>query len=505
MTVTLKPHQEEVLNRLESGKVLRGGVGSGKTITALAWAYTKVMGAELGNMSSIKTPMDILVITTAKKRDKMDWEEDAAKFAISTHEGVGIPGVNLVVDSWNNIQKYKDVKNQIFIADEQRAVGSGKWSKAFIKIAKNNHWLLLSATPGDTWVDYIPLFVANGFYKNKTEFIQEHVVMNNYGPYPKIDRYVNTGRLMRHKRAVLVEMPYVSHATRHINWVEADYDADVMRTVMRKRWHVFEKRPIKDAGELFRVMRKVANLDPSRIDHVRALLKKHPKLIVFYSFDYELEELRKIAGYWTDEEGEGEEYVDLSRGARVLSAKVVGKNFTDDQVYVGRPSKWGNPFVIGKDGDRKEVIEKYRHYIQNSPLMADLDELRGKDLVCWCAPEPCHADILLELANPKIEVAEYNGHKHQEIPDSESWVYLVQYTAGAEGWNCIETDAMCFYSLQYSYKIFEQCQGRIDRMNTPFYDLYYYVIRSNSVIDRMIWKSLVKKEDFNERKALAGM
>jgi len=77
-----------------------------------------------------------------------------------------------------------------------------------------------------------------------------------------------------------------------------------------------------------------------------------------------------------------------------------------DAVYVGRPSKWGNPYIIGRDGTRKEVIKKYRLYLNHLIdagfiLTFNVDELRGKDLVCWCSPLPCHADILLELANGK--------------------------------------------------------------------------------------------------------
>lgn len=69
-------------------------------------------------------------------------------------------------------------------------------------------------------------------------------------------------------------------------------------------------------------------------------------------------------------------------------------------VYVGRPSKWGNPYYIGRDGNRQEVIQKYREWILLQPnLMNDIHELKGKDLVCFCAPESCHAEVLLELAN----------------------------------------------------------------------------------------------------------
>jgi len=83
---------------------------------------------------------------------------------------------------------------------------------------------------------------------------------------------------------------------------------------------------------------------------------------------------------------------------RVLNQRIDG--MPRNGVYVGRPSRWGSPFVIGRDGDRAEVIRKYEEYLRSrQDLMAQLQELRGKDLVCWCAPLPCHADVLLRLAN----------------------------------------------------------------------------------------------------------
>lgn len=88
------------------------------------------------------------------------------------------------------------------------------------------------------------------------------------------------------------------------------------------------------------------------------------------------------------------------KASRVLNAKRVGKNPAPDRVYVGRPSKWGNPFVIGRDGTRDDVISKYRSWVtRQASLLGSLHELRGKNLVCWCSPEACHADVLLKLAN----------------------------------------------------------------------------------------------------------
>lgn len=390
----LYSHQQKAVDELHNGSILWGGVGTGKTITALWYYFTKVCGGVPGDFGSMRTPITLYVITTAKKRDALDWQRDAAMLGIGGEMDASIPGTNIVVDSWNNIGKYKEVRDAFFVFDEQRLVGSGAWTKAFIKIAEHNRWILLSATPGDTWLDYIPVFVANGFYKNRSEFKREHVVYNTYSKFPKVDHYVNVGKLVRLRNSILVHMPYERHTARHIEDVIVDYDIEQFERVVKRRWHVFEERPLRDVAELFVVMRKCVNLHPSRLKKVQALMKKHPRLIVFYNFDYELDVLRSLASSTT--------------------------------------------------------------------------------------------------------LAEWNGHKHQEVPQSEEWVYLVQYQAGAEGWNCVATDAMCFYSLTYSYKLFHQSQGRIDRLNTPYTDLWYYVLVSESLIDRAIRKALKAKKSFNE-------
>lgn len=398
----LGEHQLKAIREMHNGCILTGGVGTGKTRTALVYFYVKIAKGKLklngvGDWEPPQKPTNLYVITTAKKRDDLDWEGEAAKMAISTNPDLGIGGINMVVDSWNNIGKYEGVRDAFFVFDEQRLVGSGAWVKAFIKIAKQNQWILLSATPGDSWMDYVPVFVANGFYKNRTEFQRAHVVYNTFTKFPKVDRYIGTRHLESLRGRLLVEMPYERHTTRHLKYVPVQFDQELYDRVVKQRWDIFNDKPLKDVSQMFVAMRRVVNNDVSRLGAVLEILESHPKLIIFYNYDYELETLRTLT-------------------------------------------------AIG------------------------------------------------------IHTAEWNGHKHQPIPEGDRWVYLVQYTAGAEGWNCVSTDAIAYWSLNYSYKVFEQSQGRIDRLNTPFKDLWYYVLKSNSDIDMAILRSLGSKKDFNERK-----
>ena len=379
----LYPHQADAVEKLGKGKILYGGVGTGKTITSLAY-YVKR-----------EAPKNIYVITTAKKRDSMDWQEDAAKLGIGTERNGTLHGT-LTVDSWNNIPKYIDIQNSFFIFDEQRLVGGGSWVKAFYKIAANNRWILLSATPGDVWMDYVPVFVANGLYKNQTQFKLEHVVYAPRSPYPKILRYLDERTLEKHRNMLLVEMPYFSHTQRHVQFTDVDYDLELLKKVWKDRWNPYEDQPITDIGELFRLGRRVLAEDPARLEFIREQLVEHPKIVIYYNFNYELAILRELY----HDEG--------------------------------------------------------------------------------------------------VEVGEWNGSRKTAIPDSDSWVYLVQYTAGAEGWNCQETDTMIFYSMSYSYKTFEQSQGRIDRLDTPFTDLYYYVLKTDTSLENGILDILGKKQNFNE-------
>lgn len=386
---------------MHNGCVLKGGVGTGKSRSALVYYYVKEVGGEIelngrGVWKSPSDPKDLYIITTAKKRESLDWDAELPPFGLSS-DGTSVDSyVKVKIDSWNNVHKYQGIKGAFFIFDEQRLVGSGAWVKAFLKISSENHWIVLSATPGDTWMDYAPIFIANGFYKNRTEFIRRHVVYNNFSPFPKIDHYVEEALLESYRRRVLVEMPYSRGTTRHISSVIVGYDREKFDLVMKKRWNFYEDRPVKDIQEMFRLMRKVVNTDLGRYSALMELMETHPRIIVFYNFNYELDILRTIA------------------------------------------------------------------------------------------------------TSTHTIFSEWNGHKHQEVPESEKWLYFVQYTAGAEGWNCVSTNVIVFWSLNYSYKVNEQARGRIDRMNTEYTDLYYYILRSNSPIDNAISKAIARKKNFNE-------
>lgn len=401
MAIPLYDYQLDAIKRMKNGCILCGGVGSGKSRTSLAYYYLK-QGGEVVPKDYIPmtNPKDLYIITTARKRDTLEWEGELSPFLLSPNPEVNYYKNTIVIDSWNNIKKYANVTGAFFIFDEQRVVGSGAWVKAFLKIAKRNEWILLSATPGDTWSDYIPVFVANGFYKNKTEFITEHVVYSRFSKFPKIDRYLGTGKLLRLRNDILIDMDFKRQTISHHDDAYVKYDIEKYKTAMRTRWDPYKNEPIQQASGLCYVLRRVVNEDDSRQIMLMEIFENHPKLIVFYNFDYELDILKGL--------------------------------------YYGE----------------------------------------------------------------KVEIAEWNGHKHQPIPTSKSWVYLVQYTAGCEGWNCVATDTIVFYSQNYSYKVMQQAAGRIDRLNTPFKDLYYYHLKTRSGIDLAISKALSEKKQFNEKRWL---
>ena len=396
--IELYDHQKLAVEKLKTGSVLVGGVGSGKSITALAY-YAK---------KNPEKKKPLYIITTARKRDTLEWDKEIIPFDIP----------NYVVDSWNNIAKYKDVQDAFFIFDEQRVVGNGTWVKSFLHIAlwtfteirkdpldpdktiktlHFNDWILLSATPGDTWMDYVPVFIANGYFKNRTEFIRKHVVYKPFMNFPVVNYYINTKVLEKYRDEILVDMEFSRKTVRHEEKVTCDYNKEKYFDVLKNSWNPYKDEPIDDASAMCQVLRRVVNSDESRKEKLKEIIDEKLRVIIFYNYDYELEILR---------------------------------SFCEEQKYI---------------------------------------------------------------------YSEWNGHKHQDIPDTDNWVYLVQYTAGAEGWNCISTNTVIFYSLNYSYKINEQAKGRIDRINTPFINLYYYYLVSQAGIDKAIRNCLNKKEDFNEK------
>jgi hypothetical protein len=473
--VELYRHQEEALARLQNGNILWGGVGTGKSITAAAYYIRR------------EAPRNVYVITTAKKRDSLDWEEEFAKFGVGSVARPSVTGT-LTVDSWHNIGRYRKVSGAFFIFDEQRVVGSGGWARDFIHISKQNNWILLSATPGDTWLDYIPVFVANGFYRNRTEFKQEHVEYEPYVKFPKVRRYRNVGRLVRLRKQILVEMPYLRPTVRVARTIDVSYDKELFNTVLEKRWNPYESRPLTGVAELFSVMRRVVNLSPSRIRILRSLIQKHPRLIVFYNFDVELDVLRSLVNGLTTREPDGSdlEYLEGEWSSNVHTPSSEHKS-TKNSVSSSNASSAALIEVSWKNESdtTTPMIE--------APTSGSTGIETTKSIG---SPKQSLKTSGPPLAN--LVVGEWNGHKHDPLPTNDRWVYLVQYAAGAEGWNCITTDTVVFFSLTYSYKYWHQAHGRIDRLNTPYSRLFYYTLMSDSVIDRAIWNCLEKKKDFNE-------
>ena len=406
MSIQLKPHQKEAIKQLETGKILCGGVGTGKSLTSIAYWWTVVCGGQIrvngkGDWAKPKRRVDLYILTTAKKRNELDWEGELVKLGLyKGSEGV-LDGLTVVVDSWNNIRKYEGVRGAFFILDEQRLVGSGAWVKSFYKIAQKNDWILLSATPGDTWMDYIPVFVANGFYKNKSEFVERHCIYNRFSKYPKVDRFVATKRLYHLRDMLLVDMPYERTTTRNKQRIFVEFDRDLYRQILKTRQDPVTGEPFKNSSALMAAIRRANNSHVSRLEETRKILANHPRVIIFYNYDFELEILRTL--------------------------------------------------------------------------------------------------------RDSYEVYEFNGHKHDPVPTSESWVYLVQYKAGSEGWNCTSTDTMIMYSLNYAHRMMEQAYGRIDRLNTQYSILNYYLLMASSSLDLGIWEAIQRKRTFSESAFLARL
>lgn len=400
--VEVYPYQRKAIDSLRNGSVLVGGVGSGKSLTALVYFLEKECGLYEWNSNGLKKRIPLYIISTARKRDTDEWLAECMRFCLHTDMERNLFKIPLIIDSWNNIAKYADVKDAFFIFDEQKAIGSGVWAKTFIKIAKKNRWIMLSATPGDTWLDYIPLFVANGFYKNRTEFLREHVVFSRYTSYPKVERYLSVQKLAKLKENITVRM--IGRIAKDIchEDIITEYDKKNYDFVQKNRWNIYTEEPIQNASEYARVLRKIVNADPSRLEACKKLLQKYDRALIFYNFDYELDILRRLES----------------------------------------------------------------------------------------------------LLN--IPVAEWNGHKHEEIPESSRWAYLVQYTAGAEGWECIKTNVTIFYSQNYSYKVMVQAAGRINRLNSPYDKMLYFHLRSLASIDNTILKAIQNKRVFNEKDFFAS-
>ena len=393
MPIDLYDHQKSAIEKLKPGSILVGGVGSGKTLTSLVYFYEKICNGKIMQKNNIDySPMrlkkDLYVITTAKKRDSLDWIKEASNINLEIK----------AVDSWNNISKYITIKDSFFIFDEQRVVGSGAWVKSFLKITKNNQWILLSATPADTWMDLIPVFVANGFYKNRSDFLRQHVVYSRFSKFPKVERYLEITKLIRFRDSIMINMHFKKNTVSHETKVLCNFDKEKQRILMVDRWDIYNNVPIRDVSQLCYLLRKLVNSDKDRLIKLEEILERHNKIIIFYNFDYELEILRDFA-----------------------------KN-------------------IG------------------------------------------------------IAFSEWNGHKHEDIPKFNNWLYAVQYMSGAEGWNCIQTDTVVFFSQNYSYRMMTQAAGRIDRLDTNYLDLYYYTFVSNSVIDLSIEKAIKNKQRFNENR-----
>lgn len=292
----LYDYQMDAVNRITNGCILNGGVGSGKSRTGLYYYFKEQNGSINPDYIPMKNPKDLYIITTAMKRDKLEWDGELANFRLSTNQELNYYKNKVIIDSWNNIKKYSDIVDAFFIFDEDRVTGYGAWVKSFLKISKHNNWIILSATPGDTWQDYIPVFIANGFYKNKTEFVREHIIYSRFTKYPKIDRYIGTGKLIRLRNQILVNMDFERHTIQHHEDVYVQYDISKYKDVMRTRWDPFKDQPIQQASDLCYILRRIVNSDESRQVKLLELLEDIPRAIIFYNFDYERDILLNL-GY----------------------------------------------------------------------------------------------------------------------------------------------------------------------------------------------------------------
>lgn len=399
--VNLRQFQHECVQALRSGKVLAAGVGAGKSIMALYWYVTKCCTVRTSHNANgelfqiMPGSPDLVIITTAKKRDNHEWDDELYRYALHQGENSKKMGrVHVTIDSWNNITKYVDT-SAVFIFDEQRAIGSGAWSKAFVRIARRNPWVMLSATPADTWSDWCPIFVADGFYRNRTEFFRRHAVYSRYTKYPRIDRWIDEDYLNRCRDRVLVTCEVPRETERVVHQLTCAYDKETVRKAMKTRWNPETEEPFLNATELCFYLRRVIDTDPTRLSYAAHVVRDHRKVIIFYTLRAELEQILK------------------------------------------------------------------------------LEEVTG------------------------VPVYQYNGGRHDDLPQGNSWVYAVQFQAGSEGWNCTSCNTVLYWSLPYSYKQAEQAAGRIDRLDTSYKTLNYYIMRSFAPLDLGIIRALRNKENFN--------
>lgn len=403
MDSILNEYQIEAVNRMKNGCILNGGTGTGKSRTGLYYYFKENGGYAIDYFKPMVNPQDLYIITTAMKRDSAEWDYELSLFVLSRDPELNMYSNKVVIDSWNNIEKYKDIENSFFIFDEDKVTGKGKWAHTFLKIVKKNNWIILSATPGDTWLDYVTVFIANGFFRNRSEFLREHVIFNPYiTKYPAIRRYVNTGKLIKLRKSILIDMGNRVPAQKIHNYIYCDYDKELYKKIVKNRCDPINGEPFENATTFCLALRQAVNSNPSRIEVVENLVREYERVIIFYNYNYELDILKSI------------DY------------------------------------------------------------------------------------------GPDVIVAEWNGRRHDELPKSEKFVYLTQYNAGCEGWNCIRTNVIIFYSQNYSYKMMTQAAGRIERMNTPFSELYYYHLTSESGIDKAISEALMNKKEFNEKKFVYG-
>ena len=393
----LKPEQQEAVDKLQSGNILVAGTGAGKSRTGLYWYFKENGGAFIGDEYKPMTdPKDLYIITTAEKRNTHDWDKEMSLYLLSTNPEANHYQNKVVVNSWQQISKYKTVSGAYFLFDEDHLTGTGEWVKSFLKIAKNNKWIILTATPGDKYEDYGPVFVANGYFSSISEFKQRHIIYDYRPGWPRFVKCVGTARLDRLKQRIIVRMNYEHKVEVHSTDILCDYDTVLYKTVVRQRWNPYENKPIENASQYCYCLRRITNLDESRVEACKEIVNQRNRVIIFYNHDPELYLLREV-------------------------------------------------------------------------------------------------DF-----GPDVAIAELNGHKHEAIPDTPRWVYLVNYAAGAEAWECTKTDTVIFYSQNYSYKTMVQAAGRIDRRNTPFSDLYYYHLKSRAPIDLAIEQCIKAKKKFNE-------